>query len=579
MEFSIKVVEKSFFGTTKWSQRYLRMSDECLSIWKQSSGDELDRGECVEQAQVLFRDIVQVMCADLKKDRGDMMATLFPFSYRSEEHVQFLVRVVIQRRNDENNHARNHDYDDYSEQQEQEISAATTAAAAAAPKSKLSFANFANLKSSSSSSASAPNDDTKVYYFCTPSDEDMRALASSIEAIKSGKLMARGKEKDQAEPVVQLSSLESDDDQEKEQDEPVVQLSSVESDDDEEQQPRRTKSDEDGREKKRLAAALMEAEPREPAVEVATTTATTTTATSPSTSVDGKMYDSEPEQSPKSRRSLERTRLSRTMMAASMGTLVRPDASEIVPRRRTVPAQWQNESPVSREGYSLEAGLWLREGEGLHRLATEPPHEPAQGDGDDRLIEVHAYWQQREERFRSLLRNEQRKHFYALVIGVKYELLALGRVSASTTNMLQAEQLYERALSENMLPYRWRDWILGVAEAEERRNHKNRIAYSSLPAILRTSSSKRTRRSLFGGSSEKRLPVIAFAIGGGSTSSSSTAASRLPIAQSMPNVHNKARNSRLASLSGRYYHMCEHECQQCEQCRRALSMAVDLPPA
>lgn len=65
-----------------------------------------------------------------------------------------------------------------------------------------------------------------------------------------------------------------------------------------------------------------------------------------------------------------------------------------------------------------------------------------------------------------MLQEEQRRHFFALVIGIKYEMLALGHMTPEIMNVLQADELYERSLVEQVSPFSWRGWILSIADAE-----------------------------------------------------------------------------------------------------------------
>ena len=65
-------------------------------------------------------------------------------------------------------------------------------------------------------------------------------------------------------------------------------------------------------------------------------------------------------------------------------------------------------------------------------------------------------------RLQQLLSRQQRDHFFALVIGMKYELLASNSIPLETTNLLQAQSLYEQSLRESIPPNEWRTWLLSV---------------------------------------------------------------------------------------------------------------------
>lgn len=134
-----------------------------------------------------------------------------------------------------------------------------------------------------------------------------------------------------------------------------------------------------------------------------------------------------------------------TGASVAIGSPNAPATSELLGMRQRI-----------RDSYRLEDGIWLRD-------SSPDAPQPLPAAAPSTLV---AGW---EEQWKTMLRDEQQKHFYSIVIGMKYEILALGHMTPEIMNSLKADELYERSLKENISPFMWRDWIHSIAESENAR--------------------------------------------------------------------------------------------------------------
>ena len=132
------------------------------------------------------------------------------------------------------------------------------------------------------------------------------------------------------------------------------------------------------------------------------------------------------------------------------------------PRSDFIPEQSPSSSrPRVRDSYHMEDQIWVREAPS----ALSSTHDSAP------LSSVDSW--------KKLLKEEQRLHFFAIVIGIKYEMLALGHMTPEILNALQAEELYQRSLRDGISPFSWRDWILSIADAENSRYTATLTSYAT----------------------------------------------------------------------------------------------------